>query len=153
MTLPVPHFLQEQVVSCIPACVRMILAYIDVNRIEIELSAVLEIERRGTSVLNIELLQETGLDITVWTGEMDADELKQSLDQGVPAIAAVWTAALPYWTENRPHAVVIVGYDEKSVYLNDPKLREAPQSVSWKDFLGAWEEFGRFSAVIKKIMP
>lgn len=153
MILHVPHFLQEQPVSCVPACLRMALAYLGIERTEIELSAISELERRGTNVFNIELLQGSGIGVTVWVGEMDAGQLRQNLEEGIPVIAAVWTDVLPYWTANRPHAVVVVGYDEKSVYLNDPKFANAPQTVSWSDFLTAWEEFGRFGAVIRRQQP
>ncbi|MBI4532150.1 MAG: C39 family peptidase [Candidatus Latescibacteria bacterium] len=83
-------------------------------------------------------------------GELERETLKRLLDQRLPVIVGVWTASLPYWHANRSHAVVVVGYDEQSVYLNDPKFPSAPQAVTWDEFLVAWEEFGRFGAIIRK---
>ena len=150
MRFPVPHYPQEHPTSCIPATVRMVLSFWGIDRSEPVLSRILQSEEEGTSVFNIEFLQEAGLGVTVWVGEMDVDALKQSLDQGTPVIVTVWTDALPYWTINRPHALVVVGYDEREVYLNDPKFPDAPKSVSWDSFLVAWEGFGRFGAIIGK---
>lgn len=150
MLLLVPHYPQEDPTSCIPAAVRMVLSFLSIELSELVLSYILQSEDEGTSVLNLEFLQEANMGVTVEVDEMDANRLKQSLEEGVPVIVAVWTVALPYWTKNRPHAVVVVGYDENVVYLNDPTIREAPQTVTWENFLVAWEEFGRFGAVIRK---
>jgi ABC-type bacteriocin/lantibiotic exporter with double-glycine peptidase domain len=150
MMLPVPHYLQEHATSCIPASVRMVLSFLGIEESEPVWSKALQSDEDGTSVFNIEFLQATGLDITVWVGEIDVDTAKQKLDEGIPVIAAIWTDALPYWTRNRPHAVVIIGYDENGVYLNDPKFPDAPQSVTWADFSKAWEAFGWFGAIIQR---
>ena len=150
MLLPVSHYPQEHATSCIPAVVRMVLSFWSIEQNELVLSQMLQSEEEGTSIFNIKFLQEAGIGITVWVGEMDVEELKQNLDQGVPVIVAVWTANLLYWKVNRPHAVVVVGYDEKTVYLNDPKFPDAPQTIAWDNFLAAWDEFGRFGALIRK---
>ncbi|MBI4532151.1 MAG: hypothetical protein HY709_11605 [Candidatus Latescibacteria bacterium] len=39
-----------------PASIRMVLAYWGIERTELELSVLVESDRRGTSVMNIELL-------------------------------------------------------------------------------------------------
>jgi hypothetical protein len=51
------------------------------------------------------------------------------------------TGDLPYWSANLRHAVLVVGYDDVAVYLNDPAYPVAPQSVGWGDFMLAWSEF------------
>jgi len=128
----------------------MVLAFYGVPAREEELSRLLGKTRAGTPVLNLDPLEDAGFGVVVESGEFKVEQLQQSLDQGVPVIAAVFTAALPYWEGDRPHAVVLVGYDENVVYLNDPQFPEAPQTVTWEEFLAAWEEFGRFGAIIRK---
>ena len=81
------------------------------------------------------------------------ETLKQHLDQGNPVIVVVLTGALPYREDDNPHTLVVVGYDEKFVYLNDAKLQVAPVSVPWENFLTAWEDFGNFAAVIEREEP
>jgi ABC-type bacteriocin/lantibiotic exporter with double-glycine peptidase domain len=147
--LAVPHFVQEQPLSCIPASIRMVLGYLGIEQSELEIGTLIQSDQEGTSVMNIELLTEADWGVTVMTDAPDFQQLKHYLDQGTPVIAAVWTGALPYWTRNRPHAVVIVGYDENEVYLNDPKFANAPQRVTWEDFSKAWEPFGWFAAIIR----
>lgn len=146
--LSVPHLLQEQPASCVPATVRMVLSYLGIERSEFELSVILESEQRGTSILNIDLLENVGLGVSVRSGDFNANQLKQFLDEGLPVVAGIRTGMLSYWKSNRPHAVVVVGYDKQSVYLNDPKFPDAPKVVSWEDFLGAWQGFGNFAAII-----
>ena len=48
------------------------------------------------------------------------------------------TENLPYWPHNTLHAVVVVGIDDRSVYLNDPEFPEAPIAVPVGDFDLAW---------------
>jgi ABC-type bacteriocin/lantibiotic exporter with double-glycine peptidase domain len=109
--------------------------------------------RAGTSVLNIELLARAGFGMSVESGTFDAGPLKQLLDDGYPIIVAVMTGFLPYWTVNHRQSVVVVGYDDESVSLNDPKFAGVPQTVPWGEFLEAWDEFGRCGAVIRKQEP
>ena len=57
---------------------------------------------------------------------------------------------LPYWNdENISHVAIVVGYDERYVYLNDPAFPTAPQPVLWDGFLAAWEEYDRMAAIIQ----
>lgn len=153
MMIHLRHFLQEENKSCVPASVRMVLDALGIERSELEIGAALSSEKEGTSVLNIELLPQTGWGVTVWTGEMSPTKLKEYLDEGVPVIVAVWTDALPYWRIEHPHALVVVGYDEELIYLHDAKFPDAPKTVSWANFLSAWEAFGRFGAIIRKQQP
>jgi ABC-type bacteriocin/lantibiotic exporter with double-glycine peptidase domain len=128
----------------------MVLAFYGVQASEEELSRLLGKTRTGTPVLNIELLEQVGSGVRVESGVFDVEQLKQFLDEGSPVIVAVMTAALPYWNADRPHTVVVVGYDEQAVHLNDPKYPAAPQTVRWDEFLAAWEGFEGFGAVVRK---
>ncbi len=60
------------------------------------------------------------------------------------------TIELDYWTEATRHAVVVVGIDERQVYLNDPFFEVAPQIVSRLEFELAWDEMDNSYAVITR---
>jgi len=55
---------------------------------------------------------------------------------------------LDYWDSSTSHVVVVVGFDDTHVYLNDPAMPEAPQEVLWDSFLAAWAEFDEIAVVI-----
>ncbi|MFQ6042032.1 MAG: C39 family peptidase, partial [Candidatus Poribacteria bacterium] len=116
-----------------------------------ELSRLIGKTRAGTPVLNIELLGNAGFGVRVESESLNTEQLKHILDEGFPVIAAVRTEPLLYWKTDRPHTVVVIGYDEASVHLNDPKFPNAPQIVSWGEFLTAWNRLGRFTAVIRRV--
>jgi uncharacterized protein YvpB len=44
--------------------------------------------------------------------------------------------------------VLVVGFDEHAVYINDPAFEQAPQRVPRADFELAWLEFDYRYAVI-----
>ena len=56
---------------------------------------------------------------------------------------------LTYWKEETFHAVVVVGYDDEQLYLNDPAFAAAPQTVGWDSFLAAWAEYDEVAIVIQ----
>ena len=58
------------------------------------------------------------------------------------------TGQLPYWTEDVPHAVVVIGMSGSEVYLNDPAVVQAPLAVPLGDFDLAWLERDELYAVI-----
>jgi hypothetical protein len=65
-------------------------------------------------------------------------------------IVLLTTGDLPYWSEDTPHAVVVVGLDETSVYLNDPAFESAPQRASRGDSELAWLTRDQLMAVIRR---
>jgi uncharacterized protein YvpB len=75
-------------------------------------------------------------------------ELHNHLINGHPGIAFIKTGELPYWDEDMDHAVVVVGLDEKYIYLNDPYFPDAPIQVLHGDFDLAWLERDEFYAVL-----
>jgi len=63
----------------------------------------------------------------------------------------VETDFLEYWDVGTPHAVVVIGLDGSSVYLNDPAFATAPQQTSLDGFLAAWTEMDDVVAVIERL--
>jgi len=75
--------------------------------------------------------------------------LETIIDDDQPVIVLVRTGELPYWQGvDTFHSVVIVGYDQMHVFVNDPYFGDAPQMVARADFLLAWLEMGyRYAAI------
>lgn len=102
----------------------------------------------GTSARNILRLSELGVEVLYTRGTLD--DIRAHLIADHPCIVFVNTGELPYWQEATGHAVVVVGLDDATVYLNDPAFATAPQIVSHGDFLLAWLEMDEYFAVIQQ---
>ncbi len=145
--LPVPHYEQSDYGYYLPACIRMVLAYQKRQVSEAELAAILGTQSFGTPISHITKLQTYQYKIEYRS--FSESELRACLRQALPLIARVWTGMLTYWSEETFHVVVVVGYDETNVYLNDPAFAAAPQSVVWDSFLAAWAEYDEVGIVIE----
>ena len=144
--LPVPHFEQSRDGNCLPACVQMVLAFWGEKLTEAVLVKQLGTKQYGTPIRNAERLRRRGYDVTV--GSLNRADLELHLANEQPVITRVWTAMLDYWDIPTSHVVVVVGYDESTVLLNDPAFSSAPQTVSWDGFLAAWAEYDETAVVI-----
>jgi hypothetical protein len=61
------------------------------------------------------------------------------------------TSELPYWREDTPHALVLVGLDAAHAYVLGPAYAdEVPVIVALGDFLLAWSHFDQTYALILK---
>src|SRR5262245_25086094 len=116
--LDLPHFRQEADYTCVPACVRMILAYYGRDIPEAEIAAVLVTEETGTRFADIVRIARLGFEIDIATGAVAA--LTAMVDRHVPCIARVKTVHLPRYPLPRwvPHTVVVVGVDGGRVYFH-----------------------------------
>jgi len=74
--------------------------------------------------------------------------LKSHLDRGNPIIARVWTAMLSGWTVTTSHVLVVIGYDDEGVFVNDPAFAQHPRFVAWDAFLASWAEFDETSVIL-----
>jgi ABC-type bacteriocin/lantibiotic exporter with double-glycine peptidase domain len=107
----VPHFKQQLDYSCLPACVRMVLAYYGDQRPEPELRRLLKTRVTGTSPANVMLrLPDIGYEAVVV--EASRSLLRRRIAAGEPCIAHVWTSPLPHWDEGVVHAVVVADVSE-----------------------------------------
>jgi ABC-type bacteriocin/lantibiotic exporter with double-glycine peptidase domain len=145
--LSVPHFEQSRDGACLPACVRMVLAYWDQSLSEAEVAKILGAKAYGTPISNVLRLDRQGFQVDL--APLTPDQLKDILLVNRPVIARVWTPMLEYWPhEDTSHVVVVVGFDETYVYLNDPALSKPAQATVWDSFLAAWAEFDETGIVI-----
>jgi len=148
--LPVPHFEQSRDGACLPACLRMVLAYWGHHYSETEMAKILGTKDFGTPISNVERIRQYGYQVEM--GMITETQLKAHLVAGSPVIARVWTAMLDYWpAEVSSHVVVVVGFDEAYVYLNDPALTKAPQPTGWNSFLAAWAEFDETAIMLRPV--
>lgn len=146
--LPVAHVLQRQDGDCLVACTAMVLTYLGRPIAYERLLRTLGIQPNlGAPFPNLKALSR--LNITVICEQGTLVELYRFLTNGWPCIVAVKTGELGYW-DNIPSdpAVVVVGMDATSVYLNDPAFMPAPIQVSLGEFELAWFERGEQFAVL-----
>lgn len=133
----VPHFPQERDYSCLPACVRMVLAFFGHQRSEGELRRLLKTRVTGTSPANVMLqLPNIGFDASVFDSSQSF--LRERLSAGQPCIVHLWTEPLPHWHEAVIHAVVVTDFGDETVLINDPVLEAPSTAVSWAAFLASW---------------
>jgi ABC-type bacteriocin/lantibiotic exporter with double-glycine peptidase domain len=124
----------------------MVLAYWGDEFSEAEIAKRLGTKNFGTPISNIKRLQGLGYQVSL--GSLTPDDLKIHLIAGRPVLARVWTVILDYWDTTTSHVVVVRGFDDMHVYVNDPAFAQSPQTVLWDGFLAAWGEFDEIAMVI-----
>lgn len=87
--LSVPHFEQSRDGTCLPACVRMVLAYWGQSVTELSLARMLDTKAFGTPISNVTRL--TRLGFVVEHHSLGLDQLQAYLSTGIPVITRVWT--------------------------------------------------------------
>lgn len=101
----------------------------------------------GTLRSNIKNLASR--DITVIYNEGTLTDIQTWLDREFPVIVFVQAKELPIWHgQDFKHAVVIVGLDEKTIYLMDPALDSGPTPTPIDDFQLAWDEMDNYYAAL-----
>ncbi len=87
----------------------------------------------------------------VENGEDSLEGNKSFVHARRPDLILLRTRELPYWQGmDLYHSVVLVGYDDKHLYLNDPNFENVPLSVLVGDFELAWLEMNYRYAVLSK---
>lgn len=75
-----------------------------------------------------------GFPVIVWT----------TIDYAVPTQWVKWdTPVGPIETTFKMHAVLLVGYDEQHVYVNDPYSGKKSHPINKDQFLATWEAMGK----------
>ena len=122
------------------------LDYLDVEIPYSRLLQLLRVKSFGAPASNIRLLEQLSLTASYRVTNMAG--LEGLLASGQPVIVFVRTGELPYWNYQADHALVVVGFDEEHIFVNDPYFDEAPIPVPRGDFELAWLERDYFYAVI-----
>lgn len=133
MKLRVPFHYQQTTYTCGPASLQMLFAYF--KKLESQHILARQAEsspERGTdNSAMIRVATEAGFYVYVNDGST-LHEIKHFLEQGLPVIVNFIEPS-----DNEAHFAVVVGFNRKSLLLNDPsngrKIR-----ISHKEFLNRW---------------
>ena len=146
----VPHFEQERDYSCLPACVRMVLAFYGEEHSEQEIRALLKTRPGGTSPAQVMWrLPDWGFDAYVQSGSQPI--LRKNLIAGHPCIVHVWTPPLRSWKSEAIHALVVTELTEQSVIAHDPTSAFGPNQIPLDEFLRAWAATDYLTIVIRRL--
>jgi len=106
--------------DCVPTCASMLVSYyggiLSTNKIA---------EKTGQGLVDfseIEAALKAFNYKIVGTSFRTIEDLKKSIDSGIPFIAIIHYGDIPNKqdTYTGAHAVVVVGYDDNTIYINDP---------------------------------
>ncbi len=145
--LPILHRQQRRQAECLAACAAMVLDYLQVSASYEMLVKRLQIGYAGAPFRNLRYLEALGVSVLIEQGQIET--LRLCLAKQLPPIVFVATQMLSYWDQATQHAVVVVGIDDNSVYLNDPNFADAPKAVPLAEFDLAWLEMDEFYALIQ----
>jgi ABC-type bacteriocin/lantibiotic exporter with double-glycine peptidase domain len=144
----IPQHKQSRPGACLPACARMVLAYLGDERDEESIAHLLEAEWYGVPASRIIRLSAWGYHITYEQSTLE--QLRQLITQQIPVIIFLRTGALPDWNEDVPHAIVLVGLTDDSAHIHDPVSDSGPTPVDLNAFLLAWSDMDYTCATIQK---
>lgn len=148
-SISLTYFPQSADGQCLPACARMLLAYLGLLMSESEVAKVLEAKSYGAPSFAVKRLRNLGF--VVDYREWSIAEVTAALQDKKPVLIFVRTGFLEYWHEDVAHALIIVGVEsERQFWVNDPTREEAPLAVSWDGLLAAWGEFGYRGATVSR---
>jgi ABC-type bacteriocin/lantibiotic exporter with double-glycine peptidase domain len=145
MLLKLPHVRQQQQADCLAACAAMALSHLKVTLSYARILQLLGTSAAGTPFHRLERLQAVG--VTVMRGEGSIALLRQYITAQLPVIVDVYSAELPYWQTRvdiaeheraTAHAVVVVGFEDQTLFVHDPDLEQALHAVDVGDFELAW---------------
>lgn len=145
--LPVEHVPQHKDGECLAACAAMVLNYLGIRVAYRRLLRILKVEPGvGAPSFNVRNIERVGVTVLYEQGTLE--RLYHHVQKGRPCITFVRSGELPYWQENVQHAVLVVGMDERYIFLNDPAVNSAPMMVLTGDFDLAWLAHDEKYAVI-----
>ena len=141
--LPVKPF-RETPGMCGPASLKMILEYYGVKKSEEELSLLCDSSPElGTSAEKIKSAVESlGFKAEIKT-ESSFEDIQSWLTKKVPVIVDWFTRGGDNYNDSDiadGHYSVVVGLDEKFIYLQDPEVARV-RTINREDFLTVWFDF------------
>jgi ABC-type bacteriocin/lantibiotic exporter with double-glycine peptidase domain len=146
--LTVSHLQQQTETDCLPVCAQMVLTELGFTVSYRQLINLLDTKSFETPFRNIKHLEQLGVSVTI--DHLSLAEIEPNLLTGIPVVACVHTADLGYWSQPVDHVVVVVGLDEKQVYVNDPSLSTGQQPVPRAEFELAQLHYDNLCAIIQR---
>ena len=152
--MEVPYHSQEELFTCGPACVRMVLAYYGIEEGEEEIASAMRVNRNGCSFRRIkECFSSHGLTPFLHKPRKSSNalaRLENYLVNEVPVIVLVnryvYDSETPRmnrkvgWENDdySSHFVVVTGIEGGEVSFNDPHEQVGKTSLSLDDFVESW---------------
>jgi len=147
------HYKQELSASCVAAAARTLLDYHGVTDVsEVELRRILKTKPGGTNLMNLLFLKDEKrwkLDVEIHKSTLN-DLMVSVHHKRILVIVFVDTGPFPHWSESVYHVVLVVGYDEDAVIVNDPFFDSAEIRIPKEKFLQAWDLRRNYMVIIKK---
>jgi ABC-type bacteriocin/lantibiotic exporter with double-glycine peptidase domain len=143
-----PLFDQETDYSCVPACLRMVLASMGILKTEQELRDLCDCTTlEGTTALKAINAART-LDFTrSRKHNLTFDDLKAEFERGLNPIAFIEVRLSPELPSQK-HAVVITAISIANIYVIDPARGEIAYSLD--EFLREWNATRRLTILVEK---
>jgi ABC-type bacteriocin/lantibiotic exporter with double-glycine peptidase domain len=144
-------FPQEQLTSCVAACIRMALTGFRQNLSEKQIRRIL-----GSSTIGYTLFQAhqqmrlLGVDATLHD-DWSLVDLRDCLRDGWNPIIGIDRQFLGHQTSS--HAVVVVAVSSHAIQFFDPLGSSMPENVSLETFENAWGGAAKQALVIKSPFP
>jgi len=134
--LNVPHYLQSDDSTCGPASLRMVMGFYGLDITEKDLAAACghsyELGCRSEDMACA--AEGLGFDV-ILKNNSTISELSNIVNSGVPVIIDWFCGDPP-----EGHSSVVIGVDEKNIYILDPYLEEM-RTVTKEDFRRCWFDF------------
>jgi ABC-type bacteriocin/lantibiotic exporter with double-glycine peptidase domain len=145
--MKLPVFRQEKPYTCLPACIRIVLAYRDQEYTEEELARVCgSVPVWGTLPAEaIDGLESLGYR-ALWFEDASLERLLELLNQDWPVIVFLRAADLPHGQAGL-HTIVVSGLEAGYVVGIDPALGDEIQ-IELNDFIYAWSALGNQGMVV-----
>lgn len=150
LLIPLPHKTQEEDAGCLAACTQMLLGWLGIEATQSDLNRLFGLTMGGVPLSRLARL-ETIYRVRVTIRQGEAFTIADLIQNNQPLIIFVRTSELSYWSIDTRHAVVVIGYDEESILLNDPAFQQSPQPASPDEVMLAWLEFDYQYATIEKL--
>jgi len=142
--VPVPDVRQRTNFSCGAACVQAICAYWGTGPDnEWDYIKHLKSDDRGGTLPKyiIQYLKKKKIQVEA-KENMTLDDLKANMDKGRPVICAIqaWGNSKVYNKNSNGHYVVVIGYDDRHIFIEDPSINLCRGYIANKQFLNRWHD-------------
>lgn len=146
MLTGVPDVMQSQSWSCGAGSFRAVLGYYGLSAVEANLIVMLNTTpSHGTYPWDMVNASEKLGFSAHWRENVTLDEIHASLEQGIPVIidGQRFRTANKTWddTWETGHYMVVIGLDDRNVYLEDPALIGSRLSVPRDTFVSLWHDY------------
>jgi ABC-type bacteriocin/lantibiotic exporter with double-glycine peptidase domain len=107
---------------------------------------------KGTAAINILMLNASLPEMKVELHHSSLADLQRYLETKLhPCIVGLRTSTLPHWKgRDCLHAVVVHGFDDVHIFLNDPYFDEAEFPVTIAAFMRAWSAVGNIAITMER---